>query len=201
LRGTPRLGRILALPTGSLAVAVLGGGLACTVLRPDRWLAVAVASAAIFGVYELVRAQRLLARQRRVADDWLRTATTGFVPPSHAWRAEQLLAPRHRRLLARTLRLIEQSAYERPLGRRRPLYLPAVREHRCSVQFLARALDNVEEPVTPAGMLRVVELITDGASPLWGTAKDAELGNAIAETLAILSPSVLESARCARAAA
>lgn len=187
LRGTPRLGRILALPVGSFAAAALGG-LAWTVLSQDRWLAAAAASAAIFGVFELVRAERLLYRQRRVADDWLRTATGRFVPPSYAWRAEQLCSPRQRRMLARTLRLIEQSTYERPVGRRRPLHLPAVREHRESLQILARALESLEQPVTPAGMLRVVELVTDGTSPLWATANDSALGDAISATLAILAP-------------
>ena len=71
-------------------------------------------------------------------------------------------------MLAKTLRLIEQSAYERPAGWHRPLYLPAVREHHECVETLARALESLEQPVTPAGMLRVVDLVTDGAGPLLG---------------------------------
>jgi hypothetical protein len=51
--------------------------------------------------------------------------------------------------------------------------------------------------VTPAGMLRVVDLVTDGAGPLWGTTKDAALGDAISVTLAILTPSALGPARAA----
>jgi len=103
-------------------------------------------------------------------------------------------------MLATTLRLIEQTAFERPLGRRRPLYLPAVREHRESVQILARALERLEEPVTPAGMLRVVDLVTDGAGPLWGTTTDATLADAISTTLAILTPGAVDSPPRARAA-
>ncbi len=200
MRGTPRLGRILALPVGSLSAAALGAVLAYSVLGLGRWLGIATVSAGIFGVYQLVRAQRLLFRQRRAADDWLRSATTGFIPPRYAWRAAQLSSPRQRRTLARTLRLIEQSAYERPVGRRRPMYLPAVRQHRESVRALARALESLDEPVTPAGMLRVLDLITDGASPLWGTTKDAALGNAISATLAILTPGALDARRGAYAA-
>jgi hypothetical protein len=195
LRGIPGLGRALALPVGLLATAALGSGLAWTVLRPDRVLAAAALSAGVFGVYELIRALRHLLRQRRVADDWLRSATGPFVPPPYAWRAEQLTSPRERRTLARTLRLIEQSAYERPVGRLRPLNLSAVRAHRESVEVLAEALECVEEPVTPAGMLRVVDLVTDGAGPLWGTTRDATLGDAIAATLAILGPSASGSTR------
>ena len=195
LRGIPGLGRALALPVGLLATAALGSGLAWTVLQHDRLLAAAALSAGAFGVYQLVRALRHLLRQRRVADDWLRSATGQFVPPPYAWRAEQLTSPRERRTLARTLRLIEQSAYERPVGRLRPLNLSAVRANRESVEVLAETLESVEQPVTPAGMLRVVDLVTDGAGPLWGTTRDATLGDAIAATLAILGPSASGSTR------
>ena len=199
MRGTPRLARPLALPVGSLAAAAVSGGLAQTVLSPDRRLMGVAVSVGIFGGYELFRAQRLLLRQRRLADDWLRSAV-GFVPPQHVWRAEQLCSPRQRRLLAGTLRLIEQTAFECPLGRRRPAQLQAVRVHRESVRSLARVLENLKEPVTPAGMLRVIDLVTGAGSPLWGTRNDAALGDAISATLAILTPRGLKSTRAARAA-
>jgi hypothetical protein len=200
LRGTPRLGRILALPVASIATAALGGSLVWGVAGPDRLLGVAVVSVGIFGVYELVRSLWLLSRQRRVADDWLRDATGRFVPPVYAWRAEQLCSPHQRRRLARTLKLIERSAFERPVVRRRPLYLPAVREHRESMRLLARALESLAEPVTPAGMLRVGDLVSDGASPLWGTTRDTALGDAISTTLAMLTadgPHPIPGARAA----
>ena len=160
LRGTPGLGRTLALPVGFLATAALVGASAWTVLPAATWIRAAAAAAAILGLYELVQAQRQLLRQRRAADAWLRSATGGFVPPAYAWRAEQLTSPRERRLFARTLRLIERSAYERAVGRLRPLNLPAVRAHHESLELLARTLETLDEPVTPAGMLRVVELVT-----------------------------------------
>ena len=187
LRGTPRVGRILAPPAACFAAAALIGGLAWTELAAGRWLGIAAVSAGIFGLYELGRALRALARQRRAADAWLRTATGAFVPPPYAWRAEQLCSPHERRMLARTLRLIEEMAFERPVGRLRPMYLPAVREHRESLETLAHQLERLDEAVTPAGMLRVVELVTDGTGPLWGTSKDAALGDAISRTLTILT--------------
>jgi hypothetical protein len=187
LRGTPGLGRILALPVACLATAALVGAAAWTMLPPERWLRAAAVSVGILGVYELIRAHLVLHRMRRTADDWLRSATGGFVPPAYAWRAEQLTSPRERRMLAGTLRLIERSAYERGRGRYRPLHLPAVRENRESLELLADTLETVDEPVTPAGMLRVVDLVTDGAGPLWGATKDAPLGDAIATTLAVLT--------------
>jgi hypothetical protein len=200
LRGTPRLGRIIALPVGCVAAAAVAGGLALSGFAPDRWLRFAAVSAAIFGVLQFVRAQRLLFRQRRMADDWLRSATGGFVPPAYAWRAEQLCSPEERRMLARTLRGVEEMAYERPRGRRRPLYLPAVREHRESVDLLVQALERLDEPVTPAGMLCVVDLVCDGGSPIWGTTKDAALRDAISTTLAILPTGTVGSTRGSRAA-
>ena len=187
LRGIPGLGRTVALPVGFLGTAALVGAVAWTVLPAEPWIRAVAVAAAILGVYELVQAQRLLLRQRRAADAWLRSATGGFVPPAYAWRAEQLTSPRERRMLARTLRLIERSAYERAVGRLRPLNLPAVRAHHDSLELLACTLETLDEPVTPAGMLRVVDLVTDGAGPLWGPTKDAPLGDAIATTLAILT--------------
>ena len=186
LRGTPGLGRILALPVACFATAALVGAAAWTVASPE-WLRVVAVSVGILGVYELIRAYVVLRRMRLAADDWLRSATGSFVPPAYAWRAEQLTSPRERRTLARTLRLIERSAFDRSVGRYRPLHLPAVRENRESLELLADTLETVDEPVTPAGMLRVVDLVTDGAGPLWGATKDAALGDAIATTLAILT--------------
>ena len=188
MRGTPGLGRIVALPAGLLAAAAVGNGLAWTVAPPSRWLHVAALSFAIFGCYQLVRAARALVAQRRLADNWLRCAAGSTVPSAYAWRAEQLCSPRHRRTLARALRSIVESAHERPVGRRRPMYLPAARKHRESVLLLARVLEQVDEPVTPAGVLRVVDLVCDGRSPLWATSGDDVLAEAVSTTLAVLQP-------------
>jgi hypothetical protein len=189
-RGTPRFWRTLAAPAGSLAAAALGGALVWAVPASDPRLELAVVSAAIFGVYQLLRAQRLLLRQRRSADDWLRSATGAFVPQSYAWRAAQLCSPRQRQILARTLRLVEQSAGARLAGTPHRLRLPAVQVHRRAVRRLARALENLDEQVTPAGMLRVIDLVTGAGSPLWRGTSDAALGDAISATFAILTPCV-----------
>ena len=45
---------------------------------------------------------------------------------------------------------------------------------------LAERLEDLDDAVTPAGMLRVVALLTDGASPLYGMTKCDALGDAIA---------------------
>jgi hypothetical protein len=101
--------------------------------------------------------------------------------------------------LARTLRLIEDTACERPVGMRFPLHLCAVQTHWRSVESLIRALEHGEAPVTPAGMLRVIDLVTSAGGPLWST-NDAALGDALGATLAILTPRGVESIPMARAA-
>jgi hypothetical protein len=128
------------------------------------------------------------ARERRLADDWLTSATGTFVPPKYERRARDLCSLEHRHRLARTLRLIEESALERPLGRRRPLDLTAARQHHAAVVALAERLEAARQAVTPAGMLRARALLTDGASPLYGTAVSDELGTEIAVILALLEP-------------
>ncbi len=199
LRGTPRLGRTLVPPVGCLTAAAVSGGLAWTVIAPDRWLRTAAISVGIFGAYRLVRAQRVVARQRKAADNWLRSATGAFVPPRYLWRAEQLCAPRQRLALAKTLRVIAQTACERPIGMRVLPHLRAVRVHWAVLQNMVRVLESLEEEVTPAGMLRVLDLVTGAGSPLWG-ADAAALGEEISVTLALLTPRGVESTPAVRAA-
>jgi hypothetical protein len=135
----------------------------------------------------LIEAFRVRARERRLADDWLTSATGAFVPAKYEWRARDLTSAVQRRRLAHTLRLIDQSSVERPLGRRRPLDLTAARHHRHAVRALTARLESIE-PVTPAGMLRVRALLADGASPLYGLTKCDALGDEIALILSLLDP-------------
>jgi hypothetical protein len=135
-----------------------------------------------------IEAFRAKVRERRLADNWLTSATGVFVPDKYEWRARELCSPGHRRQLAHTLRLIDEGALERPVGRVRPLNLAAARQHRQSVLTLASRLEDLDGPVTPAGMLRVRSLLADGASALYGTVKGPELGKAIASILDLLEP-------------
>jgi hypothetical protein len=136
----------------------------------------------------LIEALRRRARERRLADDWLTSATGAFVPAKYEWRARDLTSAGHRRRLAHTLRLIDESAQERPLVRRRPLDLTAARHHGQAVRRLAARLEALDEAVTPAGMLRVSALLSDGASSLYGITKCDELGGEIALILSLLEP-------------
>lgn len=186
LLGAPGVGRVIAMPFG-LVAAGLGAVAAWSAFSRDRRLGVAAVSLLLFGLFQLVLALGVLYRRRRRADDWLRTATRGVVPSAYVWRAAQLTSSRERRMLAKTLRLVAQRAGGRSVGRQHPRLI-AARERRVALEALAKTLERENEPVTPAGMLRVVDLITAGAGPLWGT-NDEALGEAIEATLALLAPS------------
>ena len=170
----------------ALVAAGLGAVAAWSALSGDRLLGVAAFSLLLFGLFQLVRGLGVLYRRRRRADDWLRTATGAVVPEAYVWRAAQLTSSHERRMLARTLRLVARRAGERSVGRYRPR-LTAARERRVALEALAKTLEREAEPVTPAGVLRVVDLVTAGAGPLWGT-NDEALGEAIETTLAVLAP-------------
>jgi hypothetical protein len=182
-RGMPGLGRSLALPAGLVALA-LAGVAGWWASERDRWVGIAAVSAGLLALFHLVRALRTLIARRRQADEWLRSATGQFVPPAYAWRAAQLVSERERCVLARSLRRILATARERPRGSYMPLLI-AVRHRRASLEALARTLEEASEPVTPAGMLRAIALVTDGAGPLWGSSDDA-LDAAIETTLSLL---------------
>lgn len=185
LRGTPGAARVLALPV-ALVVLALGALGAWSTVAGDRRLGVVAFSALLFGLLQLGRAVYGLFDRRRRADSWLRSATGTVVPRPYAWRAAQLTSLRNRRMLARTLRLVAETGQRRTVGRTLPR-LTAARQRRISLEALAKKLERADEPVTPAGMLRVTELITAGAGPLWGTSEE-ELGEAIETTLTLLAP-------------
>jgi hypothetical protein len=182
-RGMPGVGRSLALPVGFVAVG-LAGIAAWSAFGQDRWVGVAAVSAGLFGVVEAICALRSLIARRRRADDWLRTATGRVVPPAYAWRAAQLVSQHERCVLAHTLRRILALARERPQGSYLP-QLVAVRHRSASVEVLAHTLEEESEPVTPAGMLRVTTLVTNGGGPLWG-ASDEVLEAEIETALSLL---------------
>jgi hypothetical protein len=186
LRGTPGAARVLALPVALVVLALGAVGAWSTVAGDDRRLGVVIFSALLFGLLQLGRAVYGLFERRRRADSWLRSATGTVVPRAYAWRAAQLTSLRNRRMLARTLRLVAETAQGRPVGRSLPR-LAAARQRQISLEALAKKLERGDEPVTPAGMLRVTELITAGAGPLWGTSEE-ELGEAIETTLTVLAP-------------
>jgi hypothetical protein len=87
----------------------------------------------------------------------------------------------------RTLRRIEESAFD-PNSRWRIANVAAVRANRQPLRNLARRLEDANQAVTPAGMLRATHLITDGSSPLYNPAKTQQLERFIESTIELLEP-------------
>lgn len=107
-----------------------------------------------------------------------------------ALRASQLTARRARRRLARSLRARVKDL-ERPVAHQMtsavPLCRRAVLPWRESLLGLAERLDG-PDPVNPAGVARVVVLLTDGNGPLYNPAVADRMGDAvwwIADALAL----------------
>jgi len=183
----PGLGAALG-PAATLLGAAAVGAVAWVSVWHYRPLVITALGVGIAGVVLLMRGLAALERQRRAADEWLRTATGTFVPSRYEWRARHLVSAHERRLLAHSLRQVEERSVERPLGAVRLVPLTAASEHRVRLLQLASQLERVDEPVTPAGMLRVLDLLTTPTSPLWSRRKNSELGDAISATRAALTP-------------
>jgi hypothetical protein len=134
----------------------------------------------------LGRTANFLPWRRRRADEWLRTATPNVVPTAHAWRAAELTSPKRRRLLAETLREVADARARDSAvgGRYRPRHTASV-SSREPLEALAATLESENQPVTAAGVLRVLDLITSGTGPLWGTSRQA-LADALETTHRLL---------------
>jgi hypothetical protein len=146
-------------------------------------LLVAPISLALLGVFLAVRRSIERARRRGAADEWI---ARGWENPAvqYSWRLEELTSHRERRLLSGSLR-----STVRELTRRYPsvgslLNRRALYAHRSVLIAIADRLDDVERPVSAAGVLAVQRLITQPDSPLYarpgpdGPTRDtgAELG-------------------------
>ena len=135
-----------------------------------------------------------MVRERRLAEDWLRSSNGSFIPEKYAQRAAELSSSKNRLLLAKTLRKVERAADRRVPGPTNILDLAGVRAHRRALRSLATLLEDEREPVTAAGMLRVRDLITQASSPLYGTTRDVQLDAEIARTIELLQPRSTDSA-------
>jgi hypothetical protein len=150
-------------------------------------LALPVASAAAFLLFWLVRWAKKAAelnRRRRLADDWL---LWGAVPTASSsllsWRAGELLSPRLRATLARSLRHLEAEAAGRHFPRAVPLNVRAIRANADLVRMLGDRLEDSESPVSVRGMLLVDRLLTEPGSPLYAYGDPDGLADALAEVL------------------
>jgi hypothetical protein len=109
-----------------------------------------------------------------------REIATGCDPtasPERTLRATQLCRPATRKQLARALRSAVAEVDRRRYGISSavPVSRVAVKEWREGLLGLAEALE-FAEPVNPCGVARALELVTDGAGPLYTGANGQSLG-------------------------
>ena len=152
-----------------------------------RWLLIIGVSVCIVACREGLRVHRARAARRRRADLWLQTADT-FVPPEYRWRADELCSARERRSIARSLRAIIATARSRRLVIAGVFDRDAVVRHAAAIDALAARLLDTARPVTPAGMLLALDLLTSPWSALWSDARSDLLPDAIRQTLVALEP-------------
>ena len=152
-----------------------------------RWLIIIGVSVSIVACREGARVYRERAARRRQADLWLQTAD-GFVPPEYRWRADELCSARERRSIARSLRAIIATARSRRLVIAGVFDRNAVVRHAAAIDALAARLLDTARPVTPAGMLLALDLLTNPWSALWSDARSDHLPDAIRQTLVALEP-------------
>jgi hypothetical protein len=105
----------------------------------------------------------------------------------YAWRAAQLTSEKSRHSLAASLRGIVDEL-DGPLRRpgASPLNRDGVRPRARLIEALADRLEATEKPVSPAGMLHVRDLLTDGTSALYDRTKADDLPEAVDTIIAIL---------------
>ncbi len=124
-----------------------------------------------------LRARRDGRRARRTADAELLASQ---IPSLRlAWRAAELVVPKRRLELARSLRGVVRDADARYLPNAAPINRRAVRAAADDLQAMADRLAELSRPVAPRGILLVEQLVLDGSSPLYGRDQGDELHDAI----------------------
>jgi hypothetical protein len=137
-------------------------------------------------------------RHELAADDLLVATNATGVPPRLAWRAAELVAPRERRRLARSLSRGLAELKGRPASAAIPFNRRAMGQNADLIRRLADLLADLTQPVRAGGVVLVRRLVTDGSSPLYVRERGDELKPALLASLAALAPA--ESIRAHRAA-
>jgi len=120
-----------------------------------------------------LRDRRELRAARQAADAEL--VASGLPTTLTAWRADELVAPKNRVVLARSLRKLVRSADVRYLPGAIPVNRIVVREEADTLLGLADRLEALERPVAAKGMLLLERLLTDGYGPLYVPYRAGEL--------------------------
>jgi len=186
VRVTPRRPPVLSAPwvpaAACIAVSVPVFGLGVAGGLSGNALLVAPLSLALLGLVLSVRRWEERHRARLAADAWI---ARGYESRAsrYGWRIEELTSQRERRLLGRSVRGIVPELTAGRLPGASVLNRSALRPFRSELIALADRLDDLERPVSAAGILGVHRLLTESGSVLYArpsvdTPRDigAELG-------------------------
>jgi hypothetical protein len=128
-------------------------------------------------------------RHSSEADSWLRTSTGNAVPPRYAGRAEKLCSVGERRGLAKALRNHIAAAQS---ARLHVSFIVdnrvGIRENSRLMESVAATLDDLDQPITPAGVLLIRQLLTDATSPLYWRRRTPDLTTALTSVGSVLEP-------------
>lgn len=135
---------------------------------------------------EGLKARRALRTARSAADvELLRRES----PPLRlAWRVEELVTPKNRLELTRTLRSLVRDANPRYLPTASPVNRLAVRAEAETLLALAARLADLQRPVTARGVVFVERLLIDGSGPLYDRERVDELPVYVDTALGALEP-------------
>jgi len=183
---SPPLTHPVIVAAGYLGLAGLSLGIALALAAPRQWIFTATVSLVLAGVWHAGRSALELGRRRREADACLCSAGR-FTPPSkYAWRAAELTSPRERRSLARSLRRLVAELQGRATPGSVPIDRAAFRPYVPDLRALSERLADLSRPVAPAGVLLLIQLLTEPVGPLYDRASADELPRKVASILAAL---------------
>ena len=141
---------------------------------------------AVAGVVERMRQRRELAAARRGADrDILRHRLPSL---RHSWRIAELVAPKNRLELARTIRTTVADAQQRYALNARPVNRRAVRNDAERLLALGDRLADIDRPVEARGVLLAQHLLSEESSPVYDPTRPEALPFYVDAALEALEP-------------
>lgn len=171
----------------TLAALLALGGVAAGL--PLGGILVAAGAPLLVGLLAALRGWRRLAARRGVADTWLLWGAEAR-PAAEllAWRASELVSPRSRRVLARSLRRLGAETQRRLVPGALPLNRLELRSQIGLLRALELRLSDLSRPVCARGVLIVERLLTEPGSPLYARERSDALAEQLSEACATLEP-------------
>jgi hypothetical protein len=167
----------------ALAVATASVGEALS-LPPSTSIVLPVTLLA-YGLLVLARHQIERAGLRRAADAWIARGYESRTS-SYAWRIAELTSPRQRQLLACSLSGVLSDISDRRPAPLSPFNRRALLPNRHLIRRLSNRLDDLDRPISAAGILAVNELLTNPGSALYQHGHD--VSTELVETISRLEP-------------